>query len=505
MENRSPLDKATSSTPRVSCARGFFMDEREIPAVNRTDKTTDWHSPGAVVLISCYELGHQPLAVASPLAFLRDAGFQPWAMDIAAEEFSPEKIAEAKFVGISVPMHTALRLGVEVAARVRETNPGCHICFYGLYGLLNKDYLLENGGDSAVGGECELPLVKLVQGLSQPSVKSEIPGAATRERSSGPYLEKISLLKPEREGLPALQAYAHLLREGEHHLAGAVEASRGCKHLCRHCPIPPVYEGRFFIVAQEKVLEDIEDLASQGARHITFTDPDFLNGPSHALRVTRAFRERFPALSFDFTAKVEHLIKHGNLLPEFRKNGCAFFVTSVESLSDLVLAHLDKGHNREDVFRVVNTARAARVSIRPSLVAFTPWTSAQDYFDLLDFIEGYGLIDEVDPIQMAIRLLVPPGSHLLDSPHMKGYIKECDAENFIYRWAHPDHRMDKLHGEVLTLAEDAAVRQEEAAVTFARIRELAADILECPDQAQPKADFAPDRIRPPRLTESWFC
>ena len=174
-------------------------------------------------------------------------------------------------------------------------------------------------------------------------------------------------------------------------------------------------------------------------------------------------------------------------------------------MSDIVLGHLDKGHTKEDVIRVVKAAREANVSIRPSLVAFTPWTSVQDYFDLLDFTEEYALIDEVDPIQMAIRLLVPPGSDLLGSPQMEGYIKELDAENFIYRWEHPDARMDKLHGEALLLAEDAAARLEDAAVTFTRIRELAADILERPDKARPRAVFAPDRIRPPRLSESWFC
>ncbi len=473
--------------------------------MSRNGNTNGWKAPGAVVLVSCYELGRQPLAVASPLAFLREAGFRPWAMDVAAEDFSEAKVSKAKFAGISVPMHTALRLGVGVAARIRETNPECHICFYGLYGLLNKDYLLENGADSAIGGEFERPLLELVQELSRSSGVIEVPGAATRERTSGPYLEKIPLLTPEREPLPAIQKYAHLIRDGRRYPAGAVEASRGCKHLCLHCPIPPVYEGRFFVVPQEKALEDIEYLAARGARHISFADPDFLNGPAHAVRLTRAFRERFPSLTFDFTAKVEHLVRHEELLPQFRESGCAFFITAVESLSDLALRHLAKGHSREDVFRVVRAAREAGLSIRPSLVAFTPWTSPQDYFDLLDFIEERALIDEVDPIQMAIRLLVPPGSRLLDSPHMAPYLKELDAENFIHRWEHPDERMDKLHEEALALAEDAAARCEDAAATFANVRRLAADILERPDQADPKAVFSPDRIRPPRLSESWFC
>ncbi len=490
--------------PRASRARGFFREEARTLIRNQASRTAEWKAPGAVLLISCYELGRQPLAVASPLAFLREAGFQPLAMDVAAEDFCAAKASRAKFVGISVPMHTALRLGVEVAARVRETNPGSHICFYGLYALLNKDYLLENGADSAIGGEFEWPLLQLIEGLSR-SDAAEVPGAATRGRASGPYLEKIPLRKPARDGLPEVRAYAHLVKGGERYPAGAVEASRGCKHLCLHCPIPPVYGGRFFVVPRERVLEDIADLVARGARHISFADPDFLNGPTHAVRLTRALHERFPSITFDFTAKVAHLVRHEALLPQFRENGCAFFVTAVESLSNRVLGHLDKGHVKEDVVRLVRAAREARVSIRPSLVAFTPWTSPQDYFDLLDFIEEHALIDEVDPIQMAIRLLVPPGSCLLESAHMRKHVRALDPENFMYRWEHPDPRMDRLHEEALLLVEDAAARREDAAVTFLRLRRLAADILERPAQSKPKGVFPSERVRPPRLSESWFC
>src|SRR5207245_10348128 len=86
--------------------------------------------PGGVLLISCYELGHQPLAVASPLAFLERAGYAPEAMDVAVEPFDAEKAARARFAGISVPMHTALRLGARVAERGRAVSPGRDVCFY---------------------------------------------------------------------------------------------------------------------------------------------------------------------------------------------------------------------------------------------------------------------------------------------------------------------------------------------------------------------------------------
>src|SRR5438094_738696 len=120
-------------------------------------------TPGAILLISCYELGHQPLGVALPLGFLQRAGFAPAALDISVERFETDRIAQAQFIAISVPMHTALRLGVRVAERVREINPDAHICFYGLYAALNADFLLEHGADYCIGGEIEGPLVDLVQ------------------------------------------------------------------------------------------------------------------------------------------------------------------------------------------------------------------------------------------------------------------------------------------------------------------------------------------------------
>ena len=468
-------------------------------------KTAPWRAPGAILLISCYELGHQPIGLASPLAFLRRAGYAPAALDLAVEPFSPERAAEALFVGISVPMHTALRLGVATAQKIREANPSCHICFYGLYAALNAGYLVEHVAGSVIGGEYETPLEELIGALEGARPPSSVPGVGTAKQPAAPYLHKIPLLPPRREELPPLHSYAHLLKNGAALPAGTVEASRGCKHLCLHCPIPPVYGGRFYVVPREIVLEDIRTLATQGAKHITFADPDFLNGPAHAMRIARALHEDFPALTFDFTAKVEHLARHEDLLFELGALGCVFIVTALESLSDGVLEQLVKGHTRAEAGRAVRAARAAGISIRPTLVSFTPWTTADDYLDVLDFVEEFGLIDEVDPIQYAIRLLIPPGSNLLGRPALVPHLGEFDPENFIHRWTHPDPRMDRLHGETLAIAEEAAENDEDPALTFGRIRGAAAAILDRPDRAGSPPSLAPDRLRPPRLTESWFC
>ncbi len=460
--------------------------------------------PGAILLIACYELGHQPLGLAAPLGFLEAAGYAPEGLDTSVQPFDTKKIARARFIGISVPMHTDLRLGVRVAQRVREINPTCHVCFYGLYATLNAEYLLPHVADSVIGGEYERPLVALVDALDAGGADA-VDGVSRRGHLAGPVLQRQPAAMPSRWGLPPLEKYAHLEIDGDRRPVGYVEASRGCKHHCLHCPIPPVYGGRFFVVPLEVVLGDVRQLVQAGAQHITFGDPDFLNGPGHALRVVRAVHAEFPQLTFDFTAKIEHLLKHRARLPELRDLGCVFVVSAVESFSDTVLAHLEKGHTRADVFEALAVMRAVGIALRPSLVAFTPWTTLDDYLELFDIVEAEGLIDHIDPVQYTIRLLIPPGSLLLEKPALRPFLGLLDEAGFTYRWTHPDARMDALQHAATKLVEEATQRQEDAALTFDRLRALAA--ASRGDRSAPLASWAltPGRTRPPRLSEPWFC
>src|SRR5713226_8307559 len=178
-------------------------------------------APGEVLLVACYELGHQPLAVAWPAAFLERAGYRPATMDVSVEPFDDEKTARARVVAISVPMHTALRLGVTVAERARAVNPGCHICFYGLYASLNADHLFAHGGDSVIGGEAEAPLVELIQML-EAGDRRPVPFVHLRGRPAAPHLKRLDFPVPSRTALPSLKKYAHVDRGARLDLAGYV-------------------------------------------------------------------------------------------------------------------------------------------------------------------------------------------------------------------------------------------------------------------------------------------
>jgi hypothetical protein len=267
-----------------------------------------------------------------------------------------------------------------------------------------------------------------------------------------------------------------------------------------------VYGGRFFAVPVDVVLADIAQQVEAGATHVSFGDPDFLNGPTHALRVARGLHAAFPGVTFDFTAKVEHLLRNRDALGELAGLGGIFVVSAAESLSDVVLEHLAKGHRRTDIAEALHLTREAGIALRPTWVAFTPWTTLADYRELLDFVRTEGLIDDIEPVQYSLRLLVPPGSLLLDSPAMRPHLGTLDQETFSHRWTHPDGRMDALQAAVTAVVTEAAERGEDAAVTFERVRTLADDAAGIPGDARPgPLPLAPDRPRPPRVSEPWFC
>jgi hypothetical protein len=252
------------------------------------------------------------------------------------------------------------------------------------------------------------------------------------------------------------------------------------------------------------VLEDVRRLVAAGAGHITFGDPDFLNGPGHALRLVRALHAEFPNLSYDFTAKIEHLLRHRELMAEFAATGCVFVVSAVESLSDVVLANLEKGHTRADVAVALDIVRRAGIALRPSFMPFTPWATLDDYLELLDFVEREDLIDHVDPVQLTIRLLIPPGSALLSRPNIHPFLGELDEARLAYRWTHPDARVDQLHRDVTALVGAATESEEDPAATFYRLRSLAAERAGRPVSGGVRLP-PPERPIPPRLTEPWFC
>lgn len=400
-----------------------------------------------ILLVATYELGQQPGSIGAAAAHLRREGHDVRAIDVSVQPWDPVLAEWADEVAFSVPMHTATRLARDLARTIdRPTR-----CF-GLYASQCADFASPVDWDEAA--------------------------------------------MPARDLLPPLDEYARLAIEGEHRLVGSVLASRGCSHRCRHCPVPVVFDGRVQRLDEGVVLADLAQLVAAGAQHITFGDPDFLNAPPHSLRIVRAMHERFPALTFDCTVKVEHVLRHRDGWAEFAASGCVFVVSAFESVDNTTLERLDKGHAAADAATATRILREHGIDVRPSFLPFTPWTTHDDVVALLDFVHEHDLVGSVDPVQYTVRLLLPEGSLLLAHPDMAPHVGEWSAERSSYQWASIDPEMDTLQLRLSALVEQLTADGADDLAIYAAVRTAA---------GAPPVDLSHVTTGRPRLTESWFC
>jgi radical SAM superfamily enzyme YgiQ (UPF0313 family) len=453
----------------------------------------------AVLLISAFDLGHQPFGLASPAAWLAAAGARVSCLDLAVQALDDDAVRAAEMIAFYLPMHTATRILAGVVPRVRELNPAAHLCAYGLYAPVNADLLKRIGVNSVIGGEFEAPLTDLVRGLS---------GSGTNLTTSQPpvvSLARQDFLVPDRSGLPVLSHYAYLtMPDGTRRTVGYTEATRGCKHLCRHCPIVPVYGGQFRVVQRDIVMADIRQQVQAGAEHITFGDPDFFNGPAHAVTLTAALHAEFPELTYDVVIKVEHLVRHRSRLQALKETGCVLITTAVESLDERILEIFDKQHTGADFIAAVQSLRDLGIALNPTFVAFTPWTTMDDYVEFLRQIDELGLVDNVAPIQYAIRLLIPDGSRLLELPEVRTLVQPFDSVSLVHPWSHPDPAVDALQGEVLGLTAQGAADQTSRDMFFDELWALATRATGQSGRRRAAGPASASALAP-QLSEPWYC
>jgi hypothetical protein len=234
------------------------------------------------------------------------------------------------------------------------------------------------------------------------------------------------------------------------------------------------------------------------------------------MRIVNELHQRFPDLTYDVTIKIEHLVKHARYVPILRDTGCLFVTSAVESIDNQILQIFEKHHTREDFIQVVSLFREVGLAFNPTFVTFTPWTTLQGYLDLLKLFSDLDLVENIAPIQYAIRLLIPAGSRLLELPSTRELIGAFDEEALVYPWTHGEVRVDQLYADVLATVKESQARNESRREIFGKVWKLAlAACLQAyevtgtteSDRRQVTATFSPGSSRAsiPHLSEPWFC
>ena len=448
-----------------------------------------------ITLINPYELGRQPFGLAEATAWLEREGCTVVCCDLSIQRLDECLEADTDLVAIYVAMHTATRIAIEALPKIRQICPGASLCVYGLYAPMNADLFRSQGVGTVLGGEYEPGLISLVRRLRT--------GKAGEQTEPEISLARIDFIAPQRGKLPKLSRYAGLIHpDGSRETVGFAETTRGCKYYCRHCPVVPVYQGTFRVIPADIVLNDIRAQIGEGARHISFGDPDFFNGPGHALRIVRALHEEFPAVTYDATIKIEHIVKYPRELRTLKDTGCLFIISAVESVDDGILRELDKGHTRADFIAALAFLRTTGIDLSPTFVAFTPWTTLTNYLELLRQIVELRLVESVAPVQLSIRLLIPSGSYLLHRESLAGIIGEFDPRLLGHPWRNPDPRVDHLQQDIQAWVAQAEKEDRPRREIFAGVWERAHRQAGIP---VPPLDAACAGKPIPRLSENWYC
>ena len=440
-------------------------------------------------------MGHQPFGIASPARWLEDAGANVKCLDLSVECIDEDAVKVSGLIAIYLPMHTATRLAIEVLPKIKNINPSAHLAFYGLYASINKDLLHSLGAKTIISGEFEDGLLQLYKQLLESTFVSD---------SGLISLKKQKFRKPKRSDLPNLDKYSKLIKTKDQSITvGYTESTRGCKHICRHCPVVPVYNGRFFVVQADVVMEDIRQQVEAGAEHITYGDPDFFNGPGHALRLVESFHEEFPNLTYDVTIKLEHLLAHREKLHLLTETGCLFVTTAVEEVDNEVLSKLEKNHTRSDFEEVVQITNALGLKLSPTFIPFHPWTSALGFVDLLSMIRDLSLIESVSPVQLGIRLLIPKGSRMLELKEVNQFLGDFREEKMSYSWEYGEKRVDELHSKVLEAIQLGVSEGANRRLIFEQVWTLAHNAVGQSVPMLPLQSSGSSFV--PVMSEPWYC
>jgi hypothetical protein len=108
-------------------------------------------------------------------------------------------------------------------------------------------------------------------------------------------------------------------------------------------------------------------------------------------------------------------------------------------------------------------------------------------------------VEQIAPVQLAIRLLLPEGSLLLQLPEIRAMIEPFDARGLCYRWQNGDGKLDALCASIQETIKREERHRRSRWEIFRKIWELA--------QAGEFPVDAPmvSRATIPYLTEPWYC
>ena len=426
-----------------------------------------------ILLTSFYDLGKQPKIIAEIVDRYNSSEIEFDFVDFSVENQNID-LENYDVLGIYAPMHTATILSIEY---IKDKILPNKMFTFGLYGSVLEDFNSSIRYIKDIESD-ELALFLEINDDHQFSLKNNI---------------------PNRQIFPDISNYAHLVDGSNNIIAGSVETTYGCKHSCTHCPVPISFNGTFKTYSLEKIISDVENQVNQGAKHISFNDPDFFNGPIHALKILESLNKKFPTITYDSTIKVEHIIKYKKYFKELSSLNMVFVISAFETTNDLVLSILEKNHTSNDLNTSIEISQDFGIDVRPTWMPFSPWTELNDLSSIVKLIEKYELRETVDPIQLTIKLLIPKHSLIIKKPEINKYLGNYEKNSLSFKWEYENNDVEKLQSSLFDfILHNSELDEHKQYLGMVNIIEKFTD-------TELLKNSTYDFKNVPKLSETWFC
>ncbi len=317
-----------------------------------------------------------------------------------------------------------------------------------------------------VRGEGEEALVGLVRGVLDEGRDSLVDSAMSREvpnlvlqvgggfhHSARRNIGLDNAVAPRRSHVPLLARSGGIVR---------TEASRGCSYgRCSFCAIQEKYcgEASWRPVPVERVVDELVELSSMGARHPYYTDEDFVGSdPQRAMRLAGAISEAkadgriHPDLSLYLDLRVASVLQvarpgrpSGELvLGALKAAGLREVFVGIESGAKEQVRRFQKAASAERNLRALELLLRMGLAVDVGFIMFDPEMQLEELRHNLDFLRASGLWTHDARLTKSLRLQT--GTPQLAEFENKGLVAgplDLDDLTYPYRWLDP--RAEAVH------------------------------------------------------------
>ncbi|MBM7068587.1 arsinothricin biosynthesis radical SAM protein ArsL [Actibacterium sp. 188UL27-1] len=408
------------------------------------------------ILVSIFEGGYQPINALTGLAALRNAGHDTDFLDAYVEGYDIDRLKDYDTIILPVPLFDSLNSAIRLCKELDDAGCTADKVMFGQYATINAKYLTGRYADHVVSGEWEVPLVSLMDrkaGSDKPVINVYSNGRKTPEQTMQMLKLRGTMAKPMRQSAPNLSKYPqpHLTTlMGEEKIVGGLELTRGCHHKCTYCSVFSAYDGKVLLGDIAQIQDDVDALVDQGMEHMTFIDAEFFNATRRSFDALAQIHKRHPALTFDFTTRVDHILENNDRLGELYDHGVRVITSALEFPKNEVLQQVRKEVDVDDLKEAVRLVQNSGITLNPTFIMFNPWVTLEDFPRFHDFLVETGMEDAVDPVQFETRLHLYKGSPLLKNETIKAL--RLEEQEFHYDWFHSDERVDELFRASVTPA-----------------------------------------------------